>query len=97
MKEFKYRTVTSSMDCFFGMEYQDEMHLRHFEGKSSMTFEEWMQYFIYSKEYLQIIVLKRICNKEGHNWADEGYGGSESGCIDLHCIRCGHSIYNQLY
>lgn len=38
-----------------------------------------------------------VCRVRGHVWVDNSYGGPESGCIDMHCARCGHSYYVTLY
>lgn len=29
------------------------------------------------------------CAVFGHRWVDSGYGGPDSGCIDINCARCG--------
>lgn len=38
-----------------------------------------------------------VCKVRGHAWVDNGYGGPESGCIDMHCTRCGHGYHVTLY
>ena len=38
-----------------------------------------------------------VCRMRGHAWVDNSYGGPESGCVDMHCARCGHGHFVQLY
>lgn len=38
-----------------------------------------------------------ICKVRGHAWVDNSYGGPESGCVDMHCTRCGHGHHVTLY
>lgn len=40
---------------------------------------------------------ERYCAEHGHQIVDDSYGGPDSGCVDLHCTRCGFSHYVQLY
>lgn len=49
-----------------------------------------MRHHLYNKAML-------ICEKEGHDWVDNSYGGPESGCVDLECRRCHQSHYQTLY
>jgi hypothetical protein len=60
----------------------------------------------YSKrEALRVVVMqelvdiqaRRRCKAEGHRYVDESYGGPNSGGIDVHCTRCGHSISHPFY
>lgn len=39
----------------------------------------------------------RICDREGHKIQDNGYGGPDSGCVHLDCLRCGWSHHVTLY
>lgn len=39
----------------------------------------------------------RKCDQVGHRIVDEGYGGPDHGCVDLHCLRCGWSQHTTLY
>jgi hypothetical protein len=40
---------------------------------------------------------KRKCAKIGHRIVDSSTGGPESGCIDIHCARCGYHYNVTLY
>lgn len=40
---------------------------------------------------------KRVCAFNGHKWIDDSSGGPESGCIAMHCGRCGYSVHHRLY
>lgn len=40
---------------------------------------------------------KRKCATIGHRIVDSSYGGTESGCVDLHCDRCGYHYHVTLY
>jgi len=40
---------------------------------------------------------KRKCAKVGHKLEDNSYGGPETGCVSLHCNRCGYSYHVTLY
>lgn len=33
--------------------------------------------------------LMFVCRVRGHDFADDGFGGPECGCIDIRCQRCG--------
>ena len=43
------------------------------------------------------VQAKRTCAKIGHRIVDSSYGGPESGCVDLHCTRCGYHYNVTLY
>lgn len=46
-------------------------------------------------------VLDRLtyayCRRFNHDLEDDSYGGPESGCVSLHCKRCGWSHHETLY
>lgn len=46
---------------------------------------------------IMITDLQAICIDGDHDWVDEGYAGPDSGCIDMRCKRCGHSVHHTLY
>jgi len=54
--------------------------------------------FFYTIGWLiKIAILTKVCNKFGHKWIDESYGGPDSGCMAGTCARCGKSFHKQLY
>lgn len=41
--------------------------------------------------------LAWYCERHGHEWVDESYGGPDSGCMAGHCTRCGYAFHHTLY
>jgi hypothetical protein len=37
------------------------------------------------------LALGAVCALLGHAWIDNGFGGPDSGCIEMECTRCGFS------
>jgi hypothetical protein len=38
-----------------------------------------------------------VCRLFDHDWEDDSYGGPDSGCMAMHCKRCGFSWHHTLY
>ncbi len=53
--------------------------------------------FVTAGAYVAQGMAMLVCRMRGHMWVDAGYGGPESGCVDMHCTRCGYSHHVTLY
>lgn len=42
-------------------------------------------------------LLKKICNKKGHNFKDESYGNPDHGYESATCKRCGCHYHMNMY
>lgn len=48
-------------------------------------------------DYLNQMKTYEHCEKVGHSFVDESYGGPEAGAISASCTKCGYSFHHQLY
>jgi hypothetical protein len=46
---------------------------------------------------VQSIFTALHCEWSGHELVDNSYGGPDSGCMAMHCSRCGWSFHHTLY
>jgi hypothetical protein len=86
-----YRVPGKKMTSRFGMSHRElravtKYHAAYYAGHPDYK----------AKHYESL--PKRLAKKCKHpKMRDEGYGGPNSGCIDLHCPHCGFSHHVNLY
>lgn len=70
--------------------FNDAMLKKDRESFIKFTFNFTVIYFSYK-------VKRRMCEKIGHKFVDEGYANPDSGAIVMSCRRCGWSSSLTLY
>lgn len=53
--------------------------------------------FVVTWALIEYVIRCAICKRYGHKIVDESYGGPETGCVSLHCTRCGFDHHETLY
>lgn len=90
---------------WYGLEMVVDEELMEGKKLPVVIVKELSEKFQCEKSVVQLAVynfqefIRRMdwCEKKGHKWVDDSYGGPESGAMAAHCTRCGYSFHHQLY
>lgn len=71
-------------------------YLIHCEGMAKEDAVKLVNATWFYEELLQL-TLRRICDRDGHNIRDTGFGTPDRGEMSGYCTRCGWSFRTILY